>query len=56
MSQMGLEHKFCGLESTLSVTEGRVVEGYASLFGKADQGGDVGKVWTFFHTSIMSEA
>ena len=41
MTQMGLEHKFCGLENTLSVTDGRVLEGYASLFGKADQGGDV---------------
>ncbi len=36
-----LETKFCQLEATLSVDDGCVIEGYASLFGKADQGGDV---------------
>jgi uncharacterized protein len=36
-----LEHKFHRPETGLAVTEGRVIEGYASLFGKADQGGDV---------------
>lgn len=37
------EQKFMALtaESGLTVTEGRVIEGYASLFGKRDQGGDV---------------
>ncbi|MHC0053112.1 HK97 family phage prohead protease [Actibacterium sp. D379-3] len=38
---MGLEHKFCRTENVLTVTDGTLVEGYASLFGKADQGGDV---------------
>jgi hypothetical protein len=36
-----LETKFCQLEATLVVQEGAVIEGYASLFGLADQGGDV---------------
>lgn len=39
----GLERKFCRPEGAqpLSVGEGAVVEGYASLFGLADGGGDV---------------
>jgi hypothetical protein len=37
----GLELKFCKQESQVTLTEGRVIEGYASLFGLADQGGDV---------------
>jgi HK97 family phage prohead protease len=42
MSDCGApERKFHRPESGLVVTEGQVVEGYASLFGKADQGGDV---------------
>ncbi len=36
-----LEHKFCRLGENLTVTGGTVIEGYASLFGKRDQGGDV---------------
>lgn len=36
-----LEHKFCRLSEDLSVTDGAVIEGYASVFGKCDQGGDV---------------
>ncbi len=40
-----LEHKFCrvgaGPGAGLSVTDGSVIEGYASLFGACDQGGDV---------------
>jgi HK97 family phage prohead protease len=35
------ERKFQQRETALVVTDGQVVEGYASLFGKADQGGDV---------------
>ena len=39
------ERKFMALggdaASVLSVTEGQLVQGYASLFGKRDQGGDV---------------
>ncbi|WP_226621685.1 HK97 family phage prohead protease [Alloyangia pacifica] len=42
---MELEHKFCqpGAESAmgLTLTEGMRIEGYASVFGRADQGGDV---------------
>ncbi|WP_353471998.1 HK97 family phage prohead protease [Salipiger sp. H15] len=42
---MELEHKFChpGGETTagLTLSEGLRIEGYASLFGKPDQGGDI---------------
>lgn len=37
----GLERKFQALGDGLSVKDGQVIEGYASLFGAADQGGDV---------------
>lgn len=36
----GLELKFC-LGGDLQVADGTRVEGYASLFGLADQGGDI---------------
>src|SRR3989338_8568114 len=35
------ERKYQQPEAGLVLTEGRVVAGYASLFGKRDQGGDV---------------
>lgn len=35
------ERKFHAPEAGLMVTDGRLIEGYASLFGKRDQGGDV---------------
>ena len=35
------ERKFSRAETALVVTDGTLVEGYASLFGKRDQGGDV---------------
>ena len=35
------ERKFQRPETALVVTEGRLVEGYASLFGRRDQSGDV---------------
>ena len=35
------ERKFTGGSAGLSVTDGHVVAGYASVFGKKDQGGDV---------------
>ncbi|WP_377513136.1 HK97 family phage prohead protease [Octadecabacter sp. R77987] len=38
---MDLEHKYCQLGGTIDVTDGTVISGYASLFGKCDQGGDV---------------
>lgn len=37
----GLEHKFCRLGDEITVTDGVQIEGYASLFGARDQGGDV---------------
>ena len=39
--ETGLEHKFCRVDSGLTVTDGTRIEGYASLFGVPDQGGDV---------------
>jgi HK97 family phage prohead protease len=38
---MGLERKFHRPAAGLSLAEGAVIEGYASVFGLADQGGDV---------------
>lgn len=38
---MELEHKFCRLGDEITVSDGTVIEGYASLFGCKDQGGDV---------------
>lgn len=38
---MDLEHKFCRIGDEITVTDGAVIEGYASLFGRKDQGGDV---------------
>ncbi len=37
----GLERKFCRLGEEITVKDGALIEGYASLFGKCDQGGDV---------------
>lgn len=37
---MTLEHKFCTLPDGVTLTDGTVIQGYASLFGKTDQGGD----------------
>ena len=36
-----LERKFCRVEGDLAVQEGAVIEGYASLFGDRDRGGDI---------------
>jgi len=38
---LGLETKFARFGEGLSLQEGAVISGYASLFGQADQGGDV---------------
>ena len=38
---MDLERKYCALGTDLTVTDGSLIEGYASLFGARDQGGDV---------------
>jgi len=40
-SETGLEQKFCRFDDELTVTEGTKIEGYASLFGTCDQGGDI---------------
>ncbi len=37
----GLEKKFCQTDAALRVHDGAVIEGYASIFGLKDQGGDV---------------
>ena len=37
----GLELKFCAQEAQLRLVQGCEIEGYASLFGLPDQGGDV---------------
>ncbi len=37
---MNLEHKFCALGTEVTVTDGTIISGYASLFGKPDQAGD----------------
>lgn len=37
----GLEHKYVRLAEEMIVTDGTVISGYASLFDKRDQGGDV---------------
>lgn len=36
-----LERKYCTVDQALEVRDGCIVAGYASLFGLADQGGDV---------------
>lgn len=41
ISPSGLEVKFQKFDSELSLDDGFVIEGYASLFGAKDQGGDV---------------
>lgn len=38
---MTLEHKFIALGDAVTVENGVEISGYASLFGKTDQGGDV---------------
>jgi len=37
----GLEQKFARFDDELTVSDGHVIAGYASLFGACDQGGDV---------------
>jgi len=37
----GLETKFCRFQNGIEVTEAGLISGYASIFGKSDQGGDV---------------
>jgi HK97 family phage prohead protease len=39
--ETGLEHKFARFGEGLTVQDGTVIQGYASLFGACDQGGDI---------------
>lgn len=39
--QTDIERKFCRLGEAITVTEGCLIAGYASLFGACDQGGDI---------------
>ncbi len=41
MQENGLEHKFARFGEDVQITDGTVIEGYASFFGEVDQGGDV---------------
>ena len=38
---MNLEHKFCAFDADVALTDGATISGYASVFGKSDQGGDM---------------
>lgn len=38
---MELERKFCAVDDALTVKDGVCIEGYASLFGAEDRGGDI---------------
>ncbi len=40
-SAAGLETKFCRFEDGIAIEDSGVISGYASIFGSADQGGDV---------------
>lgn len=40
-TDFGLEHKFQRFGDKLKITDTSLIEGYASLFGQADQGGDI---------------
>lgn len=39
--ETGFEHKFSRFGEMLTVQDDNVIQGYASLFGEADQGGDI---------------
>lgn len=39
--QMNLEHKFCAVETCLTLSGDTEIEGYASLFGTPDRNGDI---------------
>lgn len=52
---MELERKYCALGGDVTVTDGSLIEGYASLFGACDQGGDVVEAGAYA-TSLASLA
>ena len=39
--ETGLERKFCRADQVIEVKDGTLIEGYASLFGAVDRGGDI---------------
>ena len=41
MHDLGLERKFCQTEAELNLVDGTTIEGYASIFGAKDTGGDI---------------
>ena len=52
--QDALEHKFARFGDGIEVADGTRIEGYASLFGAADQGGDI--VGTGAYAASLSRA
>ena len=40
-SESWLEHKYARFGDTLTMTDGTVIQGYASVFGQGDQSGDI---------------
>ncbi|WP_135505105.1 HK97 family phage prohead protease [Roseovarius aestuariivivens] len=40
-TDMELERKFCRFDEEITVKDGVLIEGYASLFGSEDRGGDI---------------
>ena len=52
----GLEHKFCRLGEEITVKDGALIEGYASLFGRCDQGGDVVETGAYGRSLAALEA
>ena len=49
-----LERKFARFGESLAVQDGAVIEGYASLFGQKDQGGDVVKPGAYAASLAMA--
>lgn len=48
---MELERKYCALSGDVTVTDGSLIEGYASLFGACDQGATW---WRQVHMGLRS--
>ncbi len=53
---MDLEHKFCPPSEDVKLTDGAVIEGYASLFGRKDQGGDSVLAGAYAHSLAKLKA
>jgi uncharacterized protein len=52
--ETGLELKFCPVEASLELKDELQIEGYASLFGAADQSGDVVKPGAYTASLVRS--